>query len=158
MTQSQVLTGPIGSAHRLDLSLIEKPTTLDAWFLDLPQVHPFWPRYLLSVVHLRPEPGFGPPVLHYPGATHELIVVALDLEKGPTAGVPSTWFPLLPVNVTFQFHGLSDARAVSLAAFAAAQVVRGALWVETADVRWSREQWALQLNAEHDRLAQLGDQ
>jgi len=70
------------------------------------------------VVHLRPEPGLGPAHLQYPEATHELMLAALDPDQHPEAQRPDTWRPLRPLNLVYQFHGLSDARAATLAAFA----------------------------------------
>ena len=138
---SVLLTGPIGTATYLDPALNNKATTLETWFLHLPTAHPFWPRYILSVVHLRPVPGFGPAHLLYPEATHELIVVALDPAKNPTPGQPESWHHLTPVNVTYQFHGLTDAGAAGLARTAAELVVEGSLWVETSDRRGALERW-----------------
>ena len=138
---SDTLTGPIGTAERLDPNLNNKSTTLETWFLHLPPAHPIWPRYLLSVIHLRPDPAFGPARLKYPGATHELMVVALDPEKNPQPNQPETWHHLTPINYVNQFHGLTDAGAAGLARTAAEQVVQGQLWVETSDIAGGKAQW-----------------
>jgi hypothetical protein len=99
--------------------------TVCSWILTHPQGHPLWTQYLLCVVRLRDDtPGFPPPHRQFQGSTHELLVVALNPDKGPPF--------LTPVNIVHQIEG-SDDEARLLAAYAAWGVTVGALWPETAD-------------------------
>jgi hypothetical protein len=52
--------------------------TVAYWLLTAGIYHPLWHQYALAVVRLRDAPGYPPPVLRYPDATHELLVMALD--------------------------------------------------------------------------------
>lgn len=112
--------------------------TVCQWLLTHPQGHPLWSQYLLAVVRLSDNPDFPPPKRQFQGATHELLVVALDPSEGPYA--PDTMdrfldgtLPFLtPVNIAHQIEG-TDAEASQLAAYAARGVTVGALWPETAD-------------------------
>lgn len=112
--------------------------TVCSWIVTHPQGHPLWSQYLLAVVRLTDHPDFLPPIRQFDGATHELLVVALDPDKGPYA--PDTMdrfldasLPFLtPVNVAHQIEGTDD-EARLLAAYGAWGVTVGALWPETAD-------------------------
>ncbi|WP_104992749.1 hypothetical protein [Deinococcus sp. NW-56] len=142
-----VLSGPVGTATPLFPEGLPQAHQLAAWFLDLPPAHPFWPRYLLSVVSLAPVPGLRPATLLYPEAEYELSVLALNPDRNPVAGDPDTWQHLLPVNVVFQFHGTGDEGARQLARRAAEWVVDGRLWVETSDRMGERDRWEMCLRA-----------
>ena len=145
--------GSYGSAASFDVGdSPEAAETLCSWLLTAPQAHPLWTQYLLCVVRLRDAPGFPPPHLQFPGATHELIVVALDPERGPyKAETMMSQFGsgnlpyLLPVNIVYQVEATDD-EARLLAAYAAWGVTVGALWPETADApERIRGEWASSL-------------
>lgn len=113
--------------------------TVCTWLLTAPWAHPLWSQYMLAVVRLRDGvPGFPPPKRQFDGATHELIVVALNPEHGPftVASVERfqrTGMPYLtPLNIAHQIEG-SDEEAAELAELAALAVVRAWLCPETAD-------------------------
>lgn len=69
------------------------------WLIEAPFAHPLWHSYWLVVVSLAPSP-FNPtePIIHLPGATHELWLYALD-PKQPRQdifrkGIPGVLFPM----------------------------------------------------------------
>lgn len=103
--------------------------TVAAWWLECPGEAPLWSKYLLAVVHLRPVDGIPANVV-VPGATHELLVVALNPERDPRAVDPDSWEYLLPPNVTEQVELPDDNAAKQLASHAAQAVVAGILWAE----------------------------
>lgn len=132
----QEFAGRRGRADRLPV-----PDTADAaetvawWLLTAPDAHPLWSQYLLACVRLRDNvPGFPPPRRQFDGATHELVVAAVDPTRGPydpahaAGGVPL----LEPVNVAEQFAA-ADQEMAALTAWAAWGVTAGALWPETGD-------------------------
>jgi hypothetical protein len=135
--------GPYGTAVTWPLGDgPEWAETVCQWLLTAPQGHPLWSQYLMPVVRLRDEPGFPPPKRQFPGATHELLVVALSPEQGPYTpenmrrfceGPQKGRLPYLtPINIAHQIEG-TDEEARHLAACAAWGVTAGVLWPETAD-------------------------
>jgi hypothetical protein len=135
--------GPYGRAHLIPFPDIpEAAESVCSWLLTAPRAHPLWAQYNLAVVRLRDMPGFPPPLRQFPGATHELIVVALNPEHGPYTpenmrrfydGEQAGQLPYLtPVNIAHQIEG-TDEEARRLAVFAAWGVTAGSLWPETGD-------------------------
>ena len=143
--------GPWGDAARLPIP--DHPSaaqTADWWLITAPAYHPLWSQYGLAVVRLDDDaPGFPPPNHHFPGTTHELLVVALDPSQGrqtpeTMAGRVETGsgFPYLtPINHAHQFIA-ADEEMRQLASWAAWGVVNGALNPETGDApALIREGW-----------------
>lgn len=135
--------GPCGRAVSVPLPDVpEAAESLCTWLLTAPRYHPLWTQYLLPVVRLRDIDGFPPPTRKFDGATHELLVVALNPEHGPytpenllryMTGEQAGGIPFLtPVNIAHQIEG-SDDEARRLAAYAAWGVTAGALCPETSD-------------------------
>lgn len=135
-TRGRVLLGPAGTATELHPELgrpdrIEQQATVACWWLDCPGQSPAWRHYLLAVVHLRPIEGQEhAPVVTVPGSTHELMVVALDPDRGPNPEDTETWGYLRPTNVVEQLELPDDDAASQLAHLSAQAVVDGVLWAE----------------------------
>lgn len=98
---------PIGS---------ETPTALVAYRVFRPNDHPFWSHYSVSLVHLRPLEGAPDAKLQFPGATHELVVYALD----PSANHDLTSLSAMlrsrleGPNLVEQFVAVSDEAAMDV--------------------------------------------
>lgn len=124
--------GRTGTAHEV---IVDRPDTSDAtatlgaWFLRCPHQSIGWECYVLSVIHLRPIPKVRPAVIRAPGATHELIIIALDPDKDPSPD-PTTWHHLVPINLMEQFQVPTDADAVELLDASVRAVLDGELWAE----------------------------
>jgi hypothetical protein len=123
------------------------PATLLWWLITAPPYHPLWSQYVLSVVTLDEQPGVPAPVLQFPGATHELIVMALNPGDPPRRHTAEDleslagWGYLTPINVAHQFTATDDEMR-QLAELACVGVVNGALNPETADAPSRvREAW-----------------
>jgi hypothetical protein len=120
---------------------VDMSATIATWFLDCPGQSPAWRHYLLSVVHLRPIEGQShEPVFQFPGATHEVMVVALDPDRKPSPADSETWFHLTPVNVAQQLVLEDDEQAKELLHLAARAVVSGILPAEPA-LAGAKEPW-----------------
>lgn len=147
----ETYTGPRGTAVRLsiDPAVRGSVTTVTWWLLTGPW-HPIWTQFVISVVRLAPFEGWPPAKLHFAGATHELVVVALnpgdppkvhaveDLESGGFAAVGGY---LTPVDVVHQFTA-TDEEMTQLAELCAMGCVNGFLTPSTDDSRsMLREHW-----------------
>lgn len=100
------------------------------WFLDCPDQSPAWQHYRLGIVHLRQLPGVEPANLTVPGATHEVLLFALDPDAGPRPDDVESWRTLRPINLAEQVCLPDDEAAVQLLRRAVEDVVDGRLWAE----------------------------
>lgn len=107
--------GPGGTARRALLTPLQRaqhPAALDVWLAHCPSYHPAWAHYVCALCHLRPIPNDPTPVaLHYPGAQYEIIVYASEPPPAPEDHM--RWYEavLNPVNLVYQFHGVTDEQA-----------------------------------------------
>jgi hypothetical protein len=159
---TEKLEGPHGTAEAVPVPDVPQAAeTVCTWLLTAPLAHPLWSQYLLCVVRLRDGiPGFPPPKRDFDGATHELIVVALNPEHGPqTAARMAGYFRagglpyLTPHNIVHQVEA-TDEEAARLAEMSALAVVNGWLTPETADApERIRADWKASLvkTLAHDR-------
>ena len=115
-----------GRAWRVDIDQVMKNTdakpgshaVIDWWVIEAPWAHPIWHSYSMTLVHLRPMPtNFGDDLaIHVPGATHEMLLYALD-PKGDRAKMlelgysKESCLPLLPGNFAAQLVEASDYEA-----------------------------------------------
>lgn len=159
----ELVTGPAGTARQVHVQLerrdpVDQAGTLASWFLTCPGQSAGWDRYALHVVHLRPIDGGRPVVINVPGATHEVMLAALDPRRLPRPEKPTSWSYLEPFNVAQQVHLPDDAAAVELLAVCAVGVVEGALWAEP-PLAGQLEPWrtALIQTAAHARGEAHGD-
>lgn len=137
--------GVFGTAWRLVIP--DRPRsaqTTDWWLIHAPQSHPLWSHYVLCCVRLDDAPGFPPAKLRFPGATHEIIVAALDPRHGPytAEAMPDKQLMWLePVNVVEQFTA-TDEEMRHLCSSASWGVVVGALEPESSNgPERVRRQW-----------------
>jgi hypothetical protein len=109
------------------------------WLIDAPVYHPAWSQYVLHVISLADAPDVPPATLKFVGATHELLLVAID--PGPGRQTVETVqghcltgkLPFLtPVNIAEQFE-CTDDEIRQVAWLCARAVVQGFLNPETGD-------------------------
>ena len=111
----------------------DQDCTVAGWLIEAPWAHPLWHSYQLSLVHLRPMPGFPAPIIHLAGATHELVLFALnpDFPREPVLTLESDAHILTPVNYAGQFIASSDAEADSRVEGAVGLIMSGELSPDT---------------------------
>jgi hypothetical protein len=86
----------------------EHETALTTWVVNHPTAHALWSQWIVSLVHLRPIEGTPDPKKHYPEAEFELLVVAQDPDHYITNPDDFDLYPLTPIDVVKQFHGVND--------------------------------------------------
>lgn len=90
----------------------EYPGALGLWTLHAPGSHIIWPWTRLTVVHLRPIPGMPDSVLHFPRASHEFGILAVDPERCPDPNPDDRALKFLrPSNLVHQVTGITDEMA-----------------------------------------------
>lgn len=131
----EVIHGPFATATEVivEPNTVDQSATIAAWFIDAPGQSPAWSKYLLAAIHLRPIDGQSKsPTIRLEGATHEILLTALNPDKNPRLDDTETWHHLTPLNLEEQFIVGSDAAARELVRDCAHAVVAGLLWAEPA--------------------------
>jgi hypothetical protein len=145
------LRGRLGNAWLVDMAAVSRrrgmvndpraAVTLPAWIASAAYAHPIWSHYLFLCVALRDVPGVPPARIHLAGATHKVMVYALDPASQPAVDD----FPrmLQPVNFTGQFQAADDASAEVRVQQAVQDVIDGTLNPDTD----ARRQWVARFSA-----------
>jgi hypothetical protein len=120
---------------------------LEGWLLNVPG-QAIWSYYIVAVIHLRGTPRPDDEVLQphkrWPGATHELLVVALDPAYTPKPEDNKTWRYVTPINVAWQFTCSTDDVAKKVCRILACEAADGQLLLEpTTTIQI--EKWAARL-------------
>ena len=141
---TEPIVGPHGTVEHVPMPERDDPGLTDAaraalqstrgtWLITSPGWTPAWSQYVLSIVELSDYPGLPPAYRKFDGATHELLVFALNPEAGlqTVATVQDHCrigdLPYLqPLNVAEQFE-CTDDEIETVAWLAARAVVQGHL-------------------------------
>lgn len=129
------LTGPMGTASRMDYVAISRATGnkphagVCGWLVHAPWAHPIWHSYVIECIHLRPIAGLGPPRIYLPGATHEIYVAAID--PAWPASVKKRPKILHPLNFCGQFIVADDGVAADRIECTVREIISGALNPDT---------------------------
>lgn len=131
----------------------EHAASLASWLVNVPEAHPYWEWWLLSVVHLRSVPGVAEPKLLYPGAQYELAIITLDPEDGPSPDKPEGFLYFHPPDVTEQFSGVADAEATLIGGLSTQALVEGRIF-PNAEEDWKKllTETVLSIQAGHQVL------
>ena len=123
------ILGPRGRAWTLPLP---SALTVASLMIEAPWAHPFWHSYAFWLVHLRPAPGTPELIIHLPGATHELVLAALDPKHPRERVLAGGPLPVLtPMNFAAQIIEPTDAAALERVWRAAQAVCDGRLSPDT---------------------------
>lgn len=129
------LLGRLGAAWLIDMEAVGQrrgikddpraAVTLPSWIVRAAYAHPLWSHYAVYCIALRDAPGVPKAVVNLEGATHEVMVFALDPDHKPAVDdLPHT---LHPVNFTGQFAEASDLAAAARVQQAVQDVIDGVL-------------------------------
>lgn len=131
MTARDEMTGPCGTATRVQFAPSLPPHSgVATWWVHAPGQSAGWQNFALHVIHLRDLPGVPAAHVRVGGATHEVMVLAVDPTAPCDPTDPSTWRYLFPQNVAEQVHLHDDAEAEVLGELCAKAIVDGHLWAE----------------------------
>lgn len=153
--QDPELRGAAGMAWQYDIDAISakrrarhpneaqppRELSIASWLVHAPAAHPAWHSYSIYCISLRDVPGFPPAVIHLPGATHEVMVLALNPDF-PMA-VDEQPRHLTPSNFHGQFIEPSDEAAAARIRAVVQEVVDGVLSPDTD----FRQQWVERFSA-----------
>jgi hypothetical protein len=136
------IEGPHGRAWRCDLEAIRAKhklakgadATVCAWIVEAKWAHPLWECYALGAIHLRPMPGTPPAKISLEGATHEVILYALDPGRPPDLFNPLST-RLEPANFCGQWRATSDLEAEGKIEGCVREIVTGHLSPDTDFIR-----------------------
>lgn len=148
MKTAQYAKGPAGEGWKIlsepsDHERSDVQASINHWIIRAPNQSPAWEYYIVGCVHLRPVEGQSrPPHLRFPGATHEILILAVNPKLGDNLR-PENWLErtnqaaeqgeaihLVPVNYVHQFGGLTDGEASTLVDLLAHSIVNGYLPAE----------------------------
>jgi hypothetical protein len=119
------VVGTVARAWRIPLAAVgqrgrpDADGTVDGWLLFQPGAHILWTYWAITTVHLREIPGVKPAHLKFNGATHEVMVMALNPEQPlpdlEAVGRGDASFSFLtPIDICEQFIVNDDAQAAQL--------------------------------------------
>lgn len=111
------LKGLHGRAWKFDIAAFARrhpagpplELTVASWIMHAPYAHPMWHSYMIGAVSLRDMPGAPPPRIHLRGATHEVMVYALNPDH--KRALDDVQHLLQPSNFHGQWRAESDAAA-----------------------------------------------
>ena len=103
------------------------------WLVEAPWAHPAWHSYVVSLISLRPIPGLPDAVIYLFGATHEVVVQALDARAPRQCGIdnPRQFAALDPINFGAQFIAADDEAATGRVLAAVLLILEGVLSPDT---------------------------
>lgn len=148
--------GPAARAWRIefDPKNVLTPLQMGAYLVHAPASHPMWPWYGIQAIALKDHPTTGQPChVHFPGASHEFTVLALNPEKPlPTPPNPAGFHFLEPADQCVQVILADDDQARQMIGLVIRAVCEGVL---IPDQDW-RSYWRTTLanTAEHIRLGE----
>lgn len=120
------LTGLHGRAWLLDKQAVS------FWLVEAPWAHPFWHSYVISLIHLRKEEGLDDPIIHFPDASHEMCLWAMDPAHGRERLILHNELRVLqPMNFAAQWVAKNDADAAEKIMGHVQEILRGDLSPDT---------------------------
>lgn len=130
------ISGIAGRAWKIEvdplkIKQVDHTACLSMWLLNVPGAHILWSYWAMGLVHLRDIPGqTKPPHKTYPEAGFELFIYSIDPQKCPQPDPDRAdeGYPMLmPLDLQYQFHGVTDEVAEEITDLAAKYIMAGQL-------------------------------
>lgn len=148
--------GPGGRAWAVKTKSKRKHGGVAHFLVHAVNGNPFWNWYVVSVVHLRAEEGLPQPHIQFPGASHELLMAALNPEeKIPDIDNWKGMSHLEPIDQCVQFIVNNDEQAKSLCDDVIRAIVVGGISPDQDFRSWWKQ--SVNQTAEHYRLGEHPD-
>lgn len=133
------MRGKLGDAWLIDMEAVSRrrgivndphaAVTLPCWIASAAYAHPLWSHYVVMCIALRDVAGVPKAKVNLEGATHEIMVFALDPDRKPAVDdMPRT---LQPANFVGQFIEADDLSAAARVQQAVQDVIDGSLNPDT---------------------------
>lgn len=153
--------GSFGRAWQLDIRALlimnghdpDNDAGIDLWMVEASRAHPAWHTYIMLMIHLRPLPGSGDPVIYLPGATHEFGLWALsDLAKRQDILDNGHWaqWRLAPMNFAAQIIA-TDEEAKGRLLGSVMEILQGAISPDTDYASWWAHTWGDNMLKDRER-------
>jgi hypothetical protein len=126
---------------------VDSIACLGRWNLYLPGQHPFLTRFTLAVVHLRDSKSITPAKKHFPEATHEIDVFAVDPRFSEDLFASGSTAFLMPATHCVQFVAKDDREAVLVAEKMVCRLVDGLEFAEPSGISSARKLFAANVRA-----------
>lgn len=153
------IRGRAGNAWLIDLKAATRrrgiendpraTVTLPCWIVAAAWAHPLWSHYAVLGIALRDVPGVPKAKINLQGATHEVMVYALDPDFRPAVDEMPHY--LTPVNFVGQFVAADDQSAAERIRQAVQEVADGTLSPDTD----FRRQWVQRFSASNLKAGAL---
>lgn len=88
-----------------------KPLNVSCWVLHSPWCTPQFKDYTVSLIHLRRLDGFVEPELHFPEATHMVVICGLNPASKVGGDINGPFDIVKAPTIVQQFHARHDAEA-----------------------------------------------
>lgn len=150
-TKASDLEGEGGTAWVIPPDFKESPAGVAQWLVHAPGAHPYWSWYCVACVSLKSVSGIDEAFKQFPGATHEIIFVALNPDHPlPDIDDWKSMHWLKPADLVHQFIVNSDNDASELTSKIVEHICRAAISPD----QDNRTYWKNCVNAtaEHARL------
>jgi hypothetical protein len=136
------LIGDFGAAWRHDLQAIarsfaQRALTVSSWIVQAPNAHPIWTYYWIGCVSLRDTADTPPARIILAGATHEVMVYAINPDHEPA--IDEAPALLTPANFHGQFIAGDDTAAAAHVRETVVEILQGRLSPDSDALReWIR--------------------
>lgn len=132
MIKETEIKGPFGVAWPFDMEVLGKDSALvTCHAVKVPWANNLWDTYVIAMMHLRPMPGKPDADIRLPGATHEVMVFAMQPEYRFNPAKTFVGHTLSPTNFVGQFISASDDVAASRVRSCVVAIVHGDLSPDT---------------------------
>lgn len=108
----------------------DAPAAITAWLVRGP-FHPFWNWWAVAAINLGTFEGVEAATKHYPEAEYEITIITLNPDHHNDENPPDPddtsgkMQYMVPADLVYQFHGVSEEQASDIVTQMAVQIIEG---------------------------------